>query len=162
MPINRRYRCAEISLPLADIGPKCARISGMNAETPTAAPGTIVVYDGDCPFCSTYVRMVRLSRATGPVTLVDARKAGHPVLDRIRAAGLNLDDGMVVGIGGQLYHGDRAMTVMAAMTSGSGLFNRVFAWVFRSPTRARLLYPPLVAGRNLTLRLLGRKKIGAG
>lgn len=129
--------------------------------TPVEAPaGPVVVYDGDCPFCSSYVRMVRLRQAAGPVTLVDARGDGHPVLARVRAEGLDLDRGMVVELGGRLYHGDAAMTVLAALTSPIGLFNRLTAWTFRSPGRARALYPAMVAGRNLTLRLLGRRGIG--
>jgi hypothetical protein len=31
---------------------------------------------------------------------------------------------------------------------------------FRRPALSRVIYPPLVAGRNLTLRLLGRRKLG--
>ena len=161
MPINRRYTQTEKPRSGQDKATDCARLTGMNADPTIAAHGPIIVYDGECPFCAAYMRMVRLREAAGAVTLVNAREAGHPVLRRIRDAGLNLDDGMVVEIGDQLYHGDAAMTVMAAMTSGSGLFNRVMGWAFRSPRRARLIYPPMVAGRNLTLRLLGRKKIGA-
>ena len=39
-----------------------------------------LVYDGDCPFCSAYVRFVRLRDAVGTVHLVDAREGG-PVVD---------------------------------------------------------------------------------
>ncbi|MCU0908592.1 MAG: DUF393 domain-containing protein [Rhodobacteraceae bacterium] len=121
-------------------------------------PALTVVYDGECPFCAAYVRMTRLRAAAGPVALVNARDP-HPVVDEARAAGLDLDRGMVVKAGGRLYHGDAAMTLLAGLTTPSGLFNRLTAWTFRSPARARLIYPPMVAGRNLTLRLLGRRKL---
>ncbi|MGI1661108.1 DCC1-like thiol-disulfide oxidoreductase family protein [Palleronia sp. KMU-117] len=126
-----------------------------------AREGPLVVYDGECPFCAAYVRMTRLRESAGPVTLVDARAGGHPVLDEIRGQGLDLDRGMVVKMDGRLYHGDAAMTALALMTTPSGLFNRTMRALFRRPGLARVIYPPMVAGRNLTLRLLGRRPIGA-
>ena len=126
----------------------------------TATRPLRVIYDGECPFCSAYVRMVRLREAAGGVELIDAR-GDHPILDRIAAEGLDLDDGMVVEMDGTLYHGDAAMTALASMTTRSGLFNRLVRGLFARPRLARIIYPPLVAGRALTLRLLGRQKIGA-
>jgi predicted DCC family thiol-disulfide oxidoreductase YuxK len=133
-------------------------------DPPRESPpeGPLVVYDGECPFCAAYVRMTRLRESAGPVTLIDARADGHPVLDEIRAQGLDLDRGMVVKMDGRLYHGDAAMTALALMTTPSGVFNRAMRALFRKPGLARVIYPPMVAGRNLTLRLLGRRPIGAG
>lgn len=120
--------------------------------------GLTVVYDGACPFCTAYVRLVRLREACGPVTLVDAR-SGHPVVGAIAAAGFDLDSGMVVEMDGNYYHGDRAMHVLSLLTTRSGAFNGAVRWLFRSPRVARLVYPALVAGRNATLRLLGRGRL---
>ena len=36
-----------------------------------------IVYDGDCPFCSRYVKLVRLREALGSVDLVNARDGGR-------------------------------------------------------------------------------------
>ena len=127
-------------------------------ETPLQEPPLRVVYDGECPFCTAYVKMVRLRNAAGGVELIDAR-GDHPILERIRAEGLDLDDGMVVEMNGQFHHGDGAMTVLAAMTTRSGLFNRLVRLAFSQPAVAKILYPPLVFGRNTTLKLLGRKKL---
>jgi predicted DCC family thiol-disulfide oxidoreductase YuxK len=129
-------------------------------EPPDLTPDLTIIYDGDCPFCAAYVRMTRLRAAAGRVALVNARDGG-PVVDEARVEGLDLDAGMVVKAGGRLYHGDAAMTLLAGLTTPSGAFNRVTAWAFRSPSRARLIYPPMVAGRNLTLRILGRRKLSA-
>ena len=127
----------------------------------SAEAGPIVVYDGECPFCAAYVRITRLRESAGPVTMVDARQSDHPVMGEIRAAGLDIDRGMVVKLDGQLHHGDAAMTALALMTTPSGGFNRMMRALFRRPGLARVIYPPMVAGRNLTLRLLGRPPIGA-
>lgn len=157
--------CATINLPDLCKRPQKTHLPPMTPISPptlpaTPEPGLTVVYDGECPFCVAYVRMTRLRAAAGRVELVNARTP-HPVVDEARAAGLDLDVGMVVKAGGQLYHGDAAMTLLAGLTTPSGLFNRVTAWAFRNPARARLIYPPMVAGRNLTLRILGRRKLSA-
>lgn len=130
-------------------------------EKISESAGPVIVYDGECPFCAAYVRMTRLRDSAGPVRLVNARDGG-PEVDEIRAAGFDLDRGMVVKLDGRHYHGDEAMTALALLTTPSGLFNRAMATLFRSPAVARVIYPPMVAGRNLTLRLLGRRKIGSG
>lgn len=132
----------------------------MGQELPVA-DGPIIIYDGECPFCAAYVRMTRLRDSAGPVRLIDAR-SDAPEVGEARAAGLDLDRGMVVKLDGRLYHGDAAMTALALLTTPSGGFNRLMRSLFRRPTLARVLYPPMVAGRNMTLRLLGRRPIGQG
>jgi predicted DCC family thiol-disulfide oxidoreductase YuxK len=121
---------------------------------------TWIVYDGQCPFCSRYVRLVRLRETLGPVQLIDARKGG-PQVDEVRQAGLDLDDGMVLKWDGRLYHGADCINMLALLSTPSSGFNRLNAAVFRSRTASRLLYPVLRAGRNAVLRMLGRGKIGA-
>jgi len=154
---------------LSDNGCIAAYIFGMNSGTSSQATGPdgpVIVYDGECPFCAAYVRMTRLRDSAGAVTMVDARSATrdgiHPVLAEIRAQGLDLDRGMVVKMDGRLYHGDAAMTALALMTTPTGAFNRLMRALFRRPGLARVIYPPMVAGRNLTLRILGRRPIGQG
>jgi predicted DCC family thiol-disulfide oxidoreductase YuxK len=124
----------------------------------TAQSDLWIVYDGECPFCSSYVGLYRLREVAGKVHLLDAR-ALHPLVDEVRALGLDLDEGMAVKASGRIYHGAEAMQILAILGSGSGLFNRINRAVFRHPGLARALYPWLVRGRLLTLRLLRRQTI---
>ena len=117
-----------------------------------------VIYDGECPFCSAYVRMVRLREAAGAVHLLDAREP-HPVVDEVRALGYDFDEGMALKIGDAIYHGDECVHQLAMMSGSSGALNRLHFWIFKDPKRAKLLYPYLRAGRNAALRLLGKRKI---
>lgn len=118
-----------------------------------------LVYDGECPFCSNYVRLLKIKDSVNEFHLINARDGGDLVHD-ILVAGLNLDEGMVLKIGDRFYHGDDCIHMLALLTSPSTLFNRLNAWVFASPARAKALYPVLRECRNFTLRLLGRRKIG--
>lgn len=120
----------------------------------------IIVYDGECPFCTRYVAMLRLKAAFGNVRLVDAR-SGDPAVQRILDAGLDLDEGMALIQGAQIYHGDDCIHRLALMSTPSTLFNKLNGAIFKSPTASRILYPFLRCGRNTALMLLGRRKISA-
>ncbi|MEM7508190.1 MAG: DCC1-like thiol-disulfide oxidoreductase family protein [Pseudomonadota bacterium] len=117
-----------------------------------------IVYDGDCPFCSRYVRMIRLREAIGNVELIDAR-SGDPRVQALMDRGYDLDEGMALVDGERIYWGDDCINRLALMSTASGAFNRMNALIFRSATASRLLYPVLKAGRRGVLTLLGRKKI---
>jgi predicted DCC family thiol-disulfide oxidoreductase YuxK len=136
-------------------------VSPDGAQQGAAADELVVVYDGQCPFCTRFVELYRIRRLVGHVRLVDARGAAgsDPVLDAVRAAGLDLDEGMAVRWGGRTYHGADAMHVLALLGSEDSAFGRINSALFRRPGLARRLYPALVAGRRLTLRLLGRRLI---
>jgi predicted DCC family thiol-disulfide oxidoreductase YuxK len=117
-----------------------------------------VVYDGECPFCSNYVQHVRLQKIAGHLKYIDARGGGPIVEDAIKR-GFNLDDGMLVIVDGAYHHGADAVHIIAMLSSPVDVLNRLNARLFRSRSLARLLYPGMRGGRNLTLALLGRKKI---
>ncbi len=127
---------------------------------PDTEPAVSIVYDGACPFCSRFVRLLRLRVSLGRVELYDARDGGR-IVDEILAAGLDMDEGMVLKMDGRLYHGDQCMHRLALLSTPSTRFNRLNRALFRSRTMSRLLYPILRGGRNAVLRLLGRPKFDA-
>ncbi|MFD2189427.1 thiol-disulfide oxidoreductase DCC family protein [Pistricoccus aurantiacus] len=118
----------------------------------------VLIYDGECPFCARYAQLVRLRDSVGKLRLVNARENTEE-LKEVTRAGLDIDGGMVLKLNGRLYYGSEAMQVLALLSSRSGLFNRLNRWIFHSPRRARLLYPPLRGIRSLVLKGLGRKPI---
>jgi predicted DCC family thiol-disulfide oxidoreductase YuxK len=118
------------------------------------AAGTVVVYDGDCPFCRNFVSLMRLRETIGPVSLINARDGGAAV-DRLLAERHDLNEGMAVIFGGKVYYGDDAVTFIASMTEAPSFLAKAIAVVLRDRKRAEFLYPMMKAGRRLTLRLLG-------
>jgi len=117
-----------------------------------------IIYDGECPVCSAYVRLVRLGKAAGSVAITDARQSPE-VVKSLRARGIDVNDTMVVEYGGETYTGPRAVELLSLLSSKSGVLNRLLARLLRDRRRANLIYPWLRRGRNLLLRLLGRKPI---
>lgn len=122
--------------------------------------GNWLLYDGDCPFCSRYVTLVRLRETVGPIKLADARE-NTALVAEVTRLGYDVDEGMILKLDGRYYHGADCINALAMLTTPSGAFNRLNRAIFRSRTASRLLYPALRAGRNATLRLLGRRKLGA-
>lgn len=124
-----------------------------------AGEGTAqLIYDGECPVCSYFARTLRLRETVGELRIIDARRDASAR----RAAeelGFDLDEGVVLRIGGSYFHGADALHAIALLSSPVGVFNRCNHAVFRSPRLARWLYPGLRGARNLLLRLLGKEKI---
>ena len=82
------------------------------------------------------------------------------MVEAVGAHNLDLNEGMLVRWRGQYHHGAEAMHLLATLAGEATLFNRINRLVFSRPRHARAVYPSLVRGRKLLLRLLGRKLIG--
>lgn len=128
-------------------------------RTTGRSTGMEIIYDGDCPFCSSWVRMVRLRERVGPVELVDAR-SDDPRPAAMAEAGYDLDRGMIVRWRGRVFHGDAALHLMAVQSGPGGVANGLQRRIFASPRISAALYPFLVRCRWLVLRLTGRRPIG--
>lgn len=118
----------------------------------------VLVYDGQCPVCANYARMVGIRQNVGELKLVDARRDSE-IMREVTAQGLDIDQGMVLKMGETLYYGADAMNALALISSRSGIFNRINYWLFRSKRLSTILYPPLRTLRNGLLKLLGRTRI---
>lgn len=118
----------------------------------------LLVYDKQCPACDFYCNLARIRESVGKLVLVDARDGG-PIVEEITAAGLDIDQGMVLKMNDRLYYGADAIHMLSLLGTRSGVFNRLTYWTFRWQWLARLLYPVLRSGRNLLLKMLGKSKI---
>jgi predicted DCC family thiol-disulfide oxidoreductase YuxK len=118
----------------------------------------LLIYDKECPACHFYCQIVRIRQSVGELVLIDARE--HPeVLQDITAQGLDIDQGMVLKMDGQLYYGADAIHLLALLSGRSGVFNRLNYWLFSSKKVAAILYPILKSCRNVLLKILGKSKI---
>lgn len=134
-------------------------MTDMKNETPLLdAAQLLLVYDKECPACNNYCQMVRIRESVGELQLIDARETS-PIVDEITAAGLDIDEGMVLKMNDQLYYGADAIHALSMISSRSGIFNRLVYWVFKSKRVSHVLYPMLKAGRLVLLKLLRRTKI---
>lgn len=127
----------------------------MNTPAPTDPSEAVIVYDGECPFCSRYVLLVRLREAVGKARLVNARDHGAEA-EYLWRLGYNLDEGMALMYQGQIFFGGECLHRLALLSTRSNIFNQVNASIFSSSALSAVLYPILRFGRSITLRILGR------
>lgn len=118
----------------------------------------LLVYDKQCPLCDNYCQLVRVRESAGKLVLVDARE-DSAIMQEITAAGLDIDQGMVLKFQGRVYYGSEAMHVLSLLSTRSGIFNRINFWVFRSRWLSRVLYPIFRTFRNLFLKARRVSKI---
>ena len=83
----------------------------------------LIVYDGACPFCNAYVRLLRLKAQIGEVELLNARDADARIA-HYQQQGFDLDQGMLVVLGDVVHSGADAMQVLASCSTPSAWFNR--------------------------------------
>ena len=123
------------------------------------ADSIIIIYDGDCPFCRSYVALTRLRELANTFLLNAREEPGlcQELLDK----DVSLDEGMVVMMNNQVHHGGDAINRIALLTNKNTIFNKFAYSVFSKPALSNFVYPVLRGVRNITLRLLGKKAIHA-
>ncbi len=117
-----------------------------------------VFYDGECPFCRNFVKLLRLKETTQTVALHNLRDVPKAV-EWFARQGFDVDEGMIVTVDQQVFYGKDAVRILSEMSTESPLFNRCVRFLLGGERRARYFYPLMVAGRNLTLRILAIAKI---
>lgn len=118
----------------------------------------VLVYDGECPACHAYCQVVTINKTVGELQLIDARE-NSDVMQEITSSGLDIDQGMVLKMGRQLYYGADAVHALALISSRSGLINRLNYHIFKSKNVSVFLYPILRFFRIVLLKVLGKTKI---
>lgn len=118
----------------------------------------LLVYDKECPACNNYCQVVRIRESVGDLKIVNAREDSD-VMREISDGGLDIDEGMVLKMGGQLYYGSDAIHALALISSRSGFFNKINYWVFKSKRLSAVLYPIMRAGRGVLLKLMRKTRI---
>lgn len=121
---------------------------------------TNIYFDGECPFCTRYVKMLRLKQSLGEIALIDLRSDPERRAE-LQNEGFDLDQGMVVETEGRRLGGADATNALALMSTPSNLFNRLNQIVFAQPALSATIYPVLRSGRWFTLFLMGRDGINA-
>ncbi|PWQ93545.1 DCC1-like thiol-disulfide oxidoreductase family protein [Leucothrix arctica] len=118
----------------------------------------LLVYDKDCPACDFYCQIIRIRESVGELKIIDARE-NSDILNEITSNGLDIDQGIVLKMGGQLYYGSDAIHALSLLSSRSGVLNRLNYWMFKSKRLSKVLYPVLRFFRNCLLKVLGKSKI---
>ncbi|MGE3320053.1 MAG: DCC1-like thiol-disulfide oxidoreductase family protein [Candidatus Berkiella sp.] len=112
-----------------------------------------IIYDGECPFCSDFVKGMRIKNAADQLQLINARV--EPYLHLLNNQTYDLNEGMLVIIDGQYYHAAAAVHILSMMTTPLSFINKMNFLLFKNPFIAKLYYPVCRFIRNLALRIKG-------
>ncbi|BCH24859.1 DCC1-like thiol-disulfide oxidoreductase family protein [Mesorhizobium sp. L-8-3] len=118
-----------------------------------------LLYDGDCPACSAYVAVAALRKLHPSFQVLDARH--EPLLvAAMRSQGFDVNEGIILDIGGKIHFGADAVRMMARLGKDHGIARRTILVATGDASWSAWLYPRLKRGRRRLLELLGRPPIG--
>lgn len=113
-----------------------------------------LVYDGGCPFCRHFARRSELLGGIPELAIRDGR-ADHALRRTLRQQGHDLSNGAVLMEGDRVWHGSEAIAVLCRQLTPTDPLLQLLHGLFRNSSRANLLYPGLLAARQLALGLRG-------
>ena len=118
-----------------------------------------LLYDGECPACSSYVAFSRLRELHPSLRVLDARENPDLVED-LRRRGYEINEGMVMQLDGRIFFGAEATRQIARHAQGNGTLRGAVLDAVGDAPWSRALYPVLNRCRRLLLLALGRELIG--
>lgn len=117
-----------------------------------------IIYDGECPFCSKYVRLIQLKKTMGHVELINARE-DNAIKEKLKDLSIDINQGMVLIDGEDIYFAEDCVHRLALLSTSSTLFNRINKFVFKYRILAKIIYPIMKTGRNFVLFILQKEQI---
>lgn len=117
-----------------------------------------VVYDGECPFCKSFVYLTNLKKLGYEVSLINARDKSDDIVRDI-AKIYNLDEGMVVIIDNDILYGSDAARFLTTGFRATNLLALMYYLLLRNEKFAEFFYPILVKARKFYFRVVGKKLI---
>lgn len=116
--------------------------------------GDYLLYDGECPVCAGFVAFAEFRRRHPELKLLDARHEPELVAS-LRRDGYEINDGMVLVVGGRLYYGADANAKLASYRSDLPAGKQVAMTAIGATP-----YAMLRGLRNALLRVRGKPLIG--
>ncbi len=114
-----------------------------------------LVYDGGCPFCSSFAQRAELQGGLPDLKIRDGR-ADHALRAELAGRGYRLANGAMLLEGERIWHGSAAIAELNRRMNPSDALLQVLQQVFRNEGRAHQLYPALLLARRLALAVQGR------
>ena len=109
------------------------------------------VYDGECPFCNHFAELLELRSKVNNISIVDARK-NPKLVKELLSKGFDIDQGAVLLNEDKIFHGHEAInTICKQIVSPSSKLLKILTMTFKSPKRAKFIFPFLVRARRFTL-----------
>lgn len=112
-----------------------------------------IIYDGECPFCKYYVKLVKLRKITN-VELINAREVIKDDNYFELFKNFNVDKGMILILESKIYFGKDAMYKINEIIEGPFLIKFI-----NNKKLINFFYPIFTIFRRITLFILMKTKI---
>ena len=114
----------------------------------------ILLYDGECYFCTNYVEALRLKEAFPGISILNARE-NLDLVSKVEDIGAQINDGMVLIHEGNIHWGVDAITCLIndRHDMNKNFFLRLNDFVFSNKTVGARIYAVLVRLRRVYLFL---------
>jgi len=117
-----------------------------------------VLFDGSCFFCQNYTKIIDIKKQGYKVKLINIRDY-KSLNSQAYKMGINFDDGMLVIYNNKFYFAGDAINIMTLLSERIKFSNKINYFFFKNRKISNFIYPLLKFFRNLTLKLLGKRKI---
>lgn len=111
-----------------------------------------LIYDRACPVCRHVAE--KYEAANKNIKIINARDDSVQ-LDRATGMGFDVNRGIIVVDGGELYFAEEAVQRLAKTKPIHGFLGFIFGGLGRYPLMVKLIYPPLTLFRKVLLKILG-------
>lgn len=115
----------------------------------------LVIYDGQCPVCTSFVTRTQVLALGSSIRLVDARHSPGLVAG-LRQAGFDLNATFLVATSQDIFVGSEAMSSLSRLDYTSKRWAYLLTATFGDGRRREWLYRLLTRLRRALLLLLGR------
>lgn len=109
-----------------------------------------LLYDGECPICRQYKKYVEL-RKKYDIALKNAREEKETVR-RLREEGYDMNEGMILIIGDDIYHGEQALLRIESLIRPGKFRGAALKRLSASPRLTKAVYACMKGVRSLLLK----------
>ena len=117
----------------------------------------IFIYDGECPFCNNFAKLLELKGALPSLKILDGRK-NLSRLTTLFNEGYDLNNGAILIRDSEILHGSNAVNyICSQIKEPNDALLELLRVIFQSKKRSKLLFPILLLARRLLLSFKGSK-----
>ena len=123
---------------------------------------TIFIYDGECPFCNHFAKLIELKSNLPSLQILNGRD-NLDKLTQLYKEGYDLNKGAILINNGKILHGSDAVNwICNEIKEPNDSLLGFLRMIFTSNKRTKLLFPLLLWGRRVSLTLKGKKWMPVG
>ena len=117
---------------------------------------TLFIYDGECPFCNHFAKLIELKGKLPSLQIEDGRdNLKH--LTQLYKKGYDLNKGAILIHNGNIMHGADAINwICSEIKDPNDSLLETLRIIFTSNKRSKLLFPFLLWGRRISLTVKGK------